>query len=295
MQKTKEFKPMWEIWQQADPGVKTLDLYIYGDVEAERWVHDEDGWWGHWEEAETSANHFREVLAEFPGVEQINVYINSYGGSVFEGTAIYNQLRRHAAHKTVYVDGFACSIASVIAMAGDEVVMPRNALMMIHNMWMAAMGNAAELRKAADDLDVINAAGRAAYLLKAGDRLDEKRLAEMMDEETWLTAAQCIELGLADRYADADADMSGAAEVLQKANLNLEQRISLQKGLCAQLRALTAGETPGAVSSAAAENAGGKALKNGAQGADKPNDAGKPVSSVMALFKDTRYINHNND
>ncbi len=175
----------------------------------------------------------------YPNATQINVYINSYGGSVFEGTAIYNQLRRHPAHKTVYVDGFACSIASVIAMAGDEVVMPRNALMMIHNMWMCTVGNSAELRKAANDLDIINNAGRQAYLAKTGEKLDEGRLTEMMDAETWLTAEECIALGLADRYAQQDADMSKAAGVLQKANLNLEQRISLQKSLAAQLRQLT--------------------------------------------------------
>ena len=175
---------------------------------------------------------------------QIDLYINSYGGSVFEGTAIYNQLCRHPAHKTVYVDGFACSIASVIAMAGDEVVMPRNTLMMIHNMWMGALGNAAELRKAADDLDVINAAGRQAYLEKAGEKLDEAALTTMMDAETWLTAEQCIQYGLADRFADADADMSQAAAVLQKANLNLEQRLTIQKSLAAQLRQLTSPPAP---------------------------------------------------
>ena len=157
---------------------------------------------------------------------------------MFEGTAIYNQLKRHPAHKTVYVDGFACSIASVIAMAGDEVVMPRNALMMIHNMWMGVSGNAAELRKAADDLDTINAAGRQAYLVKSGGKLDEERLVELMDAESWLTAEQCMEYGLADRYADEDADMSGAANVLQKANLNLSQRLEIQKSLAAQLRQL---------------------------------------------------------
>ena len=106
--------------------------------------------------------------------------VAAFGGSVFEGTAIYNQLKRHPAHKTVYVDGFACSIASVIAMAGDEVVMPRNTMMMIHNMWSCVCGNAAELRKAADDLDIINDAGRQAYLSKAGDKLTEEKLAEMM-------------------------------------------------------------------------------------------------------------------
>lgn len=228
-------KPMWEIRQAAQDG--SLDLYIYGDVESD-WYNF---WTGEVERSETSANTFRDELAKYPNVSQINVFINSYGGSVFEGTSIYNQLKRHPAHKTVYVDGWACSIASVIAMAGDEVVMPRNTLMMIHNMWMYASGNAEQLRKAADDLDIINAAGRQAYLTKAGDKLSEEQLMEMMDGETWLSAEQCIQYGLADRYAEEDADMSGAATMLQKANLDLEQRLNLQKSLCAQLKALTEG------------------------------------------------------
>ncbi len=231
---------MWELKQAAEAG--TLELYIYGDVEGDGY----DWWRDEVIRSETSAKAFREALEAHPNVKQINLYINSYGGSVFEGTAIYNQLKRHPAHKTVYVDGFACSIASVIAMAGDEVVMPRNTLMMIHNMWMGAVGNAGELRKAADDLDVINAAGRQAYLEKAGDKLDEEALAAMMDAETWLTAEQCLQYGLADRYAEEEADMSGAAAVLQKANLTLEQRLTVQKSLAAQLRQLTGGPVPAA-------------------------------------------------
>lgn len=231
-------KRLWEIKQSA--AANTLDLYIYGDVESDGY----DWWADRIIESETSANHFREELSKHPNVEQINIYINSYGGSVFEGTAIYNQLKRHNAHKTVYIDGFACSIASVIAMAGDEVVMPKNALMMIHNMWMFASGNAAELRKAADDLDIINTAGRGAYMDKAGDKLDEATLIEMMDSETWLTAEQCIQYGLADRYAEKDADMQNASQVLQKANMKLEQRIKLQKSLAAQLKELTTAPAP---------------------------------------------------
>lgn len=229
----KERKPMWEIRQSANAG--TVDIYIYGDVEGDSY----DWWTDEVIESETSANHFRDELAKYPNATQINIYINSYGGSVFEGTAIYNQLRRNPAHKTVYIDGFACSVASVIAMAGDEIVMPRNALMMIHNMWMGAVGNAAELRKAADDLDVINTAGRSAYLAKAGDKLPEAKLIEMMDAETWLTAEDCITYGLADRLADQDADMKNAAEVLKNANLSAQQRIDVQRSLAAQLRELT--------------------------------------------------------
>ena len=225
-------KQMWEIRQAAE---NTLDLYIYGDVTADGY----DWWTDEIIESETSANHFREELGKYPNAAQINLYINSYGGSVFEGTAIYNQLKRHPAHKTVYVDGFACSVASVIAMAGDEIIMPRNTMMMIHNAWMGAAGSAAELRKAADDLDAINNAGKQAYLQKAGGKLEEAALTAMMDAETWLTAEECIRYGLADRFADADADLSGAEKILQKANLSLEQRIRVQKSLAAQLRQLT--------------------------------------------------------
>lgn len=224
---------MWEIKQSAS--LDTVDLYIYKEVESDGY----DWWTDEIVESETSANHFKNELAKYPNAAQINIYINSNGGSVYEGTAIYNQLKRHPAHKTVYIDGFACSIASVIAMAGDEIVMPRNALMMIHNMMMGVWGNSKEIRKAADDLDVINAAGRQAYLMKAGEKLSEEKLSEMMDAETWLTAEQCIEYGLADRYAENDADMEKAREILQKANMSIEQRINVQKSLAAQLRELT--------------------------------------------------------
>lgn len=231
-------KRLWELKQSAQSDV--LELYLYGDVESD----GADWWTGQRIDSETSANHFRDELAKYPNVREINVYINSYGGSVFEGTAIYNQLRRHPAHVTVYIDGFACSVASVIAMAGDRVVMPRNAMMMIHNAYLVAVGNAAELRKAADDLDAINKGNRQAYLQKAGDRLSEEELIAMMDAETWLTAEDCIRLGLADEYAEKDADMAEASAILQHARLNLEQRINLQKSLAAQLRELAAAPPP---------------------------------------------------
>ena len=163
---------------------------------------------------------------------------------MFEGTAIYNQLRRHQAQVTVYIDGFACSVASVVAMAGDRVVMPRNAMMMIHNAYLYAVGNAEELRKAADDLDIINRGNRQAYLQKAGEKLSEETLIAMLDAETWLTAEECIRLGLADEYAEKDADMEQASSILESAKLNVEQRIRLQKALTAQLRELSAPPAP---------------------------------------------------
>ena len=224
---------MWELKQSAN--LEEVDLYIYKEIEGDYY----DWWKDEIVESETSANHFKNELEKYSNVSQINIYINSNGGSVYEGTAIYNQLKRHPAHKTVYIDGFACSIASVIAMAGDEIIMPRNALMMVHNMMMGVFGNSKEIRKAADDLDVINAAGRQAYLMKAGEKLSEEKLVEMMEAETWLTAEQCIEFGLADKFAEKDADMAKAKEILQKSNMGLEQRINIQKSLAAQLRELT--------------------------------------------------------
>ena len=176
----------------------TLELSIYSSVEGDSY----DPWTGRKTESETSAKHFKAELDRHPDVKEIRVYINSLGGSVVEGLAICNQLRRHPAHKTVVIDGFACSIASVIAMAGDTVIMPRSAMMMIHNPWTIALGNAEELRKSADDLDKLGEGVRQAYLEKAGDKLDESKLIEMLNAETYLTAEECIAFGLADAYEE---------------------------------------------------------------------------------------------
>ena len=189
---------------------KTLDLYIYTDVESDYW----DWWTGEQVESQTSAEHIRRELEAAGDVTQINIYINSLGGSVMEGMAIYNQLRRHKAHKTVYIDGFACSVASVIAMAGDEVVMPSNTMMMIHAPLFGVRGHSSDLRKAADELDKISLSTMQAYLQKAGGKLTAEKLAEMYEQETYWSAAECISLGLADRMADADIDLEAAIAAL---------------------------------------------------------------------------------
>lgn len=229
----KNVKPMWEFKQAAQED--TLELYIYGDVT------DIEIDWLNWcyVESENSAKHFREELGSHPDVNQINIYINSYGGSVFEGTAIYSQLKRHPAQKTVYVDGFACSIASVIAMAGDTVIMPKNTMMMIHNMWNIVMGNAAQLRKAADDLDTIMEGNRQAYLQKSDGKISEEKLIELLEAETWLTADQCVEYGFADQILEQEADMSDAKQLLQKANLTMAQQLQFNKSFAAQLKKFT--------------------------------------------------------
>lgn len=225
-------KKFWELRQSATLP-DTLELYIYSDVEGDGY----DWYTGETVQSDTSAAYFREQLDQHPDAKEITVYINSLGGSVMEGVAIYNQLKRHPAHKTVYIDGFACSVASVIAMAGDTVVMPRNTCMMIHNAWTVAIGNAAQLRKAADDLDVLNTSSRQAYLLKAGDKLSEDKLIEMMDAETYLTAAQCVELGLADQFADTETNMQAARAQATKQTAQQKIEDEMQQR---QLKALAA-------------------------------------------------------
>lgn len=226
-------KTIWELKQSAKPDV--LELYIYGDVEGDYY-----DWWSKEKiESETSANHFREELAKYPDVKQINIYINSYGGSVFEGTAIYSQLKRHLANKTVYIDGFACSVASVIAMAGDKIIMPRNTMMMIHNAWNIAIGNATQLRKAADDLDTIMEGNRQAYLQKSNGKITEEKLVELLEAETWLTADKCLEYGFCDEIAGQEADLTEAKQMLQKMNKTFEQHLNYNKAIAAQIRELT--------------------------------------------------------
>lgn len=163
------------------------DIFIYGDIERYQWI-----------EEDTTASSFRDDLDNLGDVSTINLYINSPGGSVFEGVAIHNMLKRHEAKVNVRIDALAASIASVIAMAGDTIYMPKNSMLMIHNPWTIALGNAKELRKTADDLDRIGGSAVQSYLQKAGDKLTEEKLQEMLDEETWLSADEAYQYGLAD-------------------------------------------------------------------------------------------------
>lgn len=205
------FEPRTTLWK-VEQVAETLKIYLYDDIEPDGY----DWWTGQKIESETSANHVRDLIAEAENVSQIEVYINSNGGSVKEGLAIYNQLVRHQAYKTVYIDGYACSIASVIAMAGDKIIMAQNGLMMIHHASACAYGNPEQLRKLADDLEVIDKASCSTYLAKAKDKLDEKTLQEMLDAETWLDAEQCLKYGLCDEIVKAHTDMEAAKKEYQQ-------------------------------------------------------------------------------
>jgi ATP-dependent Clp protease, protease subunit len=184
-----------------------LDIYLYDDI-----VPDGEDWWtGEPVPSATSAASVQKMIENAGEVSAINVYINSYGGDVKEGIGIYSLLVRSKAYVTAYIDGFACSVASVIAMAADKAVMGSNTLMMIHNASFGAYGTSADLRKAADDLDVINSQAIKSYQDKAGDKLPADTLQQLLDNETWLTADQCIQYGLADEIASKQPEPQEAA------------------------------------------------------------------------------------
>lgn len=145
-------------------------------------------------------------------VERINVRINSYGGEVAEGLAIYNALRKHKAKVVTYCDGFACSIASVIFMAGDERIMSDSSLLMIHNAWTCGVGNADQLRKQADDLEKITQASVTAY--KEHSTLSEEEIKKLMDEETWILPEEAIEYGFATGIEKAESNGKAAQNAL---------------------------------------------------------------------------------
>ncbi len=198
-----------------------------------------------WEtvESTTSQRYFVENLADVKNGDTVNLYINSMGGSVKEALGIYSALKRCPAAVNAYIDGFAASAASVIAMAADRVVMPRNTTMMVHNAAWDVYGNSATLRKSADDLDIINGAMLQSYVVKAGEKLTMEKLEEMADGETWLSAEDCVLYGLADEFAEQEADLTTAAKQYQqaKAAASLSTAAKLPAAMTAALAALGGG------------------------------------------------------
>ena len=164
----------------------TADLDIYGDIVSEAYS---------WDESDMNVYRLSRLLEGLQGVSQINVNINSYGGEVAEGIAIYNALKRHDAKIVTRCDGMACSIASVIFMAGDERVMYAPSMLMIHNASSMAWGTAADLRKAADDNEKITSMSKAAYMEHVS--ITEEELTALMDAETWITPAEALNMGFA--------------------------------------------------------------------------------------------------
>ena len=163
---------------------ETADIYIF----------DEIGTYG------VTAQDF---ISEIKGLKDmpINLRINSLGGDVFDGMAMYNVIKRREAKTTVYIEGIAASIATIIALGADEVIMAENSLFMIHNAWGGTSGEAKDMRKTAETLDKITSELTDIYVKKTG--LSYDTLAEMMDEESWLNADEAFALGFIDTISDS--------------------------------------------------------------------------------------------
>ena len=165
------------------------------------YIYDEIGYWG------TTASDFLKTVSAID-TSEIELHLNSPGGNVWDGIAIYNSLKMHPAEVTVYVDALAASAASFIAQAGEKVIMARNAQMMIHDASAMAFGNAEDMREVADVLDRISNNIADIYAFNAGGKLSEWR--DLMKEEVWFTAEEAVEAGLADEMLD-QADMEAEA------------------------------------------------------------------------------------
>lgn len=183
-----------------------VDIQIYGDITSWPWYEND------------VSSYTLSKLIEGLECDVINVYINSYGGEVAEGLAIYNQLKRHKAKVKTVCDGFACSAASVIFMAGDERVMSTASLLMIHNAWTWASGNAKELRKQADDLDTITQASINAYMQEVN--ITEEELKQMLDDETWIAPQEALEKGFITTIVN-EKDAEEISQSVKKSLINM--------------------------------------------------------------------------
>jgi ATP-dependent protease ClpP protease subunit len=183
---------------------------------SEVWIYEQIGE-DYWDGSGITAKGFQKELSAIKS-SQIDLHINSPGGQVFDGITIHNLIKQHPANVTTYIDGLAASIASVIALAGDRVVMAENALFMIHKASGMVFGNSDDMRDFAEKLDMVNGSIATTYMSKTGKK--EPEINDLMGAETWMTAKAALEAGFVDEISGS-ADMSACSRfipVMQKAN-----------------------------------------------------------------------------
>lgn len=181
--------PFWS-FRNADDG-EDVELRIEGEI-----VSDDDAWIYEWFGIPAATpNAFRTALAEHKS-KNITVWIDSWGGDVFAAAGIYNAMKEHKGKITAKIDGKAVSAASVIAMAADEILMSPASILMIHNPWTGARGEAKDMRHTADILDEVKETIINAYQSKT--KLSRNKISRLMDEETWMSARKAMAEGFAD-------------------------------------------------------------------------------------------------
>jgi len=192
---------------ERDLKMKWYEIKNQADI-SEIWLYDEIGLWG---------IGAKEFIAELNAIKspKIDMHINSPGGEVFDGAAIYNAIKRHSASVTSYIDGLAASIASVIALAGQQVIMAENALYMMHNPSGLVIGEAKDMRQTADILDKIRDTMVGAYASKSGK--PEGEIKTLLDAETWFDANEAKEAGFIDVVGEK-MDMAACGKFIPAMN-----------------------------------------------------------------------------
>lgn len=191
---------------------KPFEIRAKSATKAEIVIYDQIGY-DFWTGGGVTAKSFsKELQALDPSVNEILVRINSPGGDVFDGIAIYNRLKQHKAKKIVHIDGLAASIASVIALAGDEIIMGEGALYMIHLPWTMAMGNRMDFDNTAQRLMDVEEQLLGIYAKRSG--LDRSEIRAMLEKETWFDAEEALEKGFVDRKMEDSVPI--AASVFDK-------------------------------------------------------------------------------
>jgi len=169
-------------------GAKSAEMSIYGPIGSDYYG---DG---------VSAASFAKALKALGAVNTIDLRINSEGGVVTDARAMYNLLMQHDARVNVHIDGIAASAASFLAMAGDKITIAEGGFFMIHNARAVAIGEADDMRKMADVLDLVNDTIRDTYVARTG--IDYKKMKSWMDKETWFSGVQAVENGFADEISE---------------------------------------------------------------------------------------------
>lgn len=218
----------------------STELTIYGIIG--------DSWW----EDSVSASDIDNALKSISGDIVIN--INSPGGDAFDGISIFNRLKRHEGKVTIHVDGWACSAASVIAMAADELIMGLGSMLMIHEASNFVWGTKTDMRKEAEVLEELEEGIIDIYMTKANISREEIR--QMVDDETWFSAKRAVEIGLANKAEGTDNNVPNEPNNIVNSVLDLDQKMNIINELKNTLKPNNQQQEPSSSSTTTVENKG---------------------------------------
>lgn len=220
--------PNFKVINRKAEGKNTADVLIYDAIGPSDW-------------GMVSAEDIKKQLDQYPDIQTINLHVNSPGGYVFEGLAIYNLLKDHPANVISHIDGYAASMASIVVLAGDRVKMAENAILMIHNPWGVAVGASNELRKEADILDQLKVNLVGIYAARTG--MDPQKISDLMDAETWMQSDVALESKFVDEIIPNKA-AAAMADPQMKTSFDLSMFHNVPKWAKTESHAADGRKTP---------------------------------------------------